>query len=266
MKKLIISTAALMCLLLILPTIAMGKKPQINSVDILYVDNDSNSIVAAWEFIPEGPGIYTLDNDSAVIIQGLPNGYGLLEGNNYTITVYRDGRVSPSTVKFKVKHIAVTPTPTIEPTTTPVPTVEPTVTPVPTVEPTATPVPTVEPTATPVPTMEPTATPVPTVEPTATPVPTVEPTATPVPTVEPTTTPVPTVEPTATPVPTVEPTATPSPAVKPTATPVPTITPAPSATPDSDTVDYDAPKSGDASVLLTALTAIAAAAAFLRRK
>ena len=242
MKKWTISIIAL-CLLLVLPAMAMGKKPQDRSVTILYVDEDnSNNVVATWEFIPEGPGSYTLDNDSAAVIQGLPQGYGLLEGNQYTITVHSDGRISPDTVKFKVKHIAVDPTPTVEPTATPVPTVEPTATPVPTVEPTATPVPTVEPTATPVPTAEPTATPVPTVKPTATPVPTVKPTATPVPTVKPT--------------------------VKPTATPVPTVKPTvkPTATPGSGNVEYDPPKSGDASIIYTALSAIAAAAVFLRRK
>ncbi len=238
MKERTLSVIMLICLL-VLPAAAMGKTPQKHSVDILYVDKDnSNSVVAVWEFIPEGPGSYTLDNDSPVVLQGLPAGYGLLEGNHYVITVDEKGRISPNTVKFKVKHIAVTPSPTVEPTVTPVPTVEPTVTPVPTVEPTATPVPTAEPTATPVPTVEPTTTPVPTVEPTATPVPTVEPTSTPVPTAKPTATPAPTVKPTV----------------------------SPSATPDSEATDYDTPKSGDASVLFTALSAIAAAAAFLRRK
>ena len=245
MKKRTISVIAVVCLLLALPAMAMGKKPQDRAVTILYVDHaNSNNVVAEWEFIPEGPGGYILDNDSAAVIQGMPLGYGLLEGNHYTITVHSDGRISPDTVRFKVRHVAVAPTPTAEPTATPVPTVEPTATPVPTVEPTATPVPTVEPTATPVPTVEPTSTPVPTVEPTATPVPTVEPTATPVPTVKPTATPVPTVKPTATPVPTVKPTAA----------------------PDSEDVDYDPPKSGDASVTFIALSAISAAAVFLRRK
>ena len=245
MKKRTISVIAVVCLLLALPAMAMGKKPQDRAVTILYVDQDnSNNVVAEWEFIPEGPGSYTLNNDSAAVIQGLPQGYGLLEGNQYTITVQRDGRISPDTVRFKVKHIAVVPSPTVEPTATPVPTVAPTATPVPTVAPTATPVPTVEPTATPVPTVEPTATPVPTVTPTATPVPTVAPTATPAPTVKPTATPVPTVAPTATPAPTVKPTAT----------------------PDSGEVDYDPPKSGDASVTFIALSAISAAAVFLRRR
>ena len=261
MKKRTISVIVVVCLLLALPAIAMGKKPQINHVDILYVDIDnSNSVVAAWEFTPEGPGSYVLDNDSPAVIQGLPQGYGLLEGNHYTITVHHDGRISPDTVKFKVKHIAVAPTPTVEPTATPAPTAEPTVTPAPTVEPTITPAPTAEPTVTPAPTVEPTVTPAPTVEPTVTPAPTVEPTVTPAPTVEPTVTPVPTVEPTATPVPTVKPTATPVPTAK------PTITPIPSATPENGDADYDTPKSGDASMLLTALSSIAAAAVFLRRK
>ena len=195
MSKRTISVMVVICLLLALPAMATGKKPQDNFVTILYVDQDNgNDVVGTWEFIPEGPGSYALDNDSAVILQGLPQGYGLLDGNRYTITVHRDGRISPSTVKFKVKHVAVSPTPTVEPTATPVPTVEPTATPVPTVEPTATPTPTVEPTATPVPTVKPTA------------------------------------------------------------------------TPDSGNADYEPPKSGDASVLFSALSAIAAAAVFLRRR
>jgi len=215
MKKRTISVIAAVCLLLVLPAIAQGKKPLTNYVEILYVDIDnSNSVVGTWEFVPEGPGSYTLNNDSTAVIQGLPLGYGLLEGNHYTITVSPDGKISPNTVRFKVKHVAVSPTPTVEPSATLVPTAEPTATPAPTVEPTATPVPTVEPTATPVPTVEPTATPVPTVKPTATPVPTVKPTA----------------------------------------------------APDSEDVDYDPPKSGDASVTFIALSAISAAAVFLRRK
>ena len=130
MSKRTISVMVVICLLLALPAMATGKKPQDNFVTILYVDQDNgNDVVGTWEFIPEGPGSYTLDNDSAVILQGLPQGYGLLDGNRYTITVHRDGRISPSTVKFKVKHVAVSPTPTVEPTATPVPTVKPTATP-----------------------------------------------------------------------------------------------------------------------------------------
>ncbi|MDD6045037.1 MAG: hypothetical protein PUC76_05275 [Clostridia bacterium] len=220
MKKRMISVITVLCLLMVMPTMAMGRKPEEKAVTILYVDRDNhNSVIATAEFIPEGPGSYVLDNDSEVVVKGLPEGYGLLEGNYYVITVSKDGNISPDTVRFKIQHVAVsTPEPTVEPTATPVPTVEPTVTPVPTVEPTVTPVPTVEPTATPVPTVEPTVTPVPTVEPTVTPVPTVEPTV----------------------------------------TPVPTVTPTPEAT--------EAPKSGDPSVMFTALSAIFGAALLLKRR
>ena len=226
MKKLIVSTMALLCLAMLLPAAAMGKKPQQASVTILYVDKDnSNTTIATAEFIPDGPGHYTLDNSSPVITDNLPTGYGLVEGNHYVINVDQNGRISPDTVRFKVQHVAVTPAPT----------------------------------ATPAPTVEPTATPAPTAEPTATPAPTAEPSATPAPTAEPTATPAPTAEPTATPAPTEEPTATPAPTAKPTATPAPTATPESSG-------EYDPPKSGDVSVIFTALSAIAAAGMLLRRR
>ena len=234
MKKLTLSIAAIMCLMLVLPALSMAKKPQQNHVEILYVDKeDSNTVIASAEFLPQGPGRYVLDNESTVVKENLPEGYELLEGNHFVINVHNDGRPSPDTVKFKVQAVS--------PETTPAPTAEPTATPAPTAEPTATPAPTAEPTATPAPTAEPTATPAPTTEPTATPAPTAEPTATPTPTAEPTATPAPT--------------ATPKPTVKPTASP----------TPGSD-AEYEAPKSGSPSVLFAAMGAITAAAAFLRRR
>ncbi len=237
MKNRIISITILICLLLVLPTMALATPAKPEHVTILYLDVDSNRLVAGTgSFQPERSGAYELNNSSQSVTQGLPSGYSLVGNSHYVIFVDIHGNVNPSTVVFPVKHTAATP----PPSTTPKPEATPTTAPTPTVDPSTTPKPEATPTTAPTPTVNPSTTPKPEATPTADP----SPSATP--------------KPTATIKPTAKPTATIKPSAKPTATQKPTAKPA--AKPSAS------PKSGDASAAIWAISAVIAAAACLKRK